>query len=282
MALYKVAGLDKMIELPVPLIINLVPEGQVRQRPGYPMWKPYKWIQHETANTNAGADAKMHNQWLLNGGDGQSVSFHFVVDDHAIFQNIPIGEVTWQAADGYGPGNYQCISSELCVNADGNKALARRNAEALCGSILGAIGGKAADIGRHWDYNNVYATPYDPNRHHCPDQMMNEGYWPTFVNNAASYIISSPVPPKYAKPLPIAGSVRLFRAANGALFVPVDRDFTLIADADQRRTAEQSSSLIGPKLVKGTTVRVLYSVVNEGGNWAVSDKWARIPWENFA
>lgn len=193
MSLYAVSGLPVKIELPVPLYVDLISPYQKNQRPGLTLWSPPKWIQHETANENAGADASMHNRWLHSGADGQVVSFHFVVDDHSIYQMIPITEVTWQAADGNGPGNFQCISCELCVNAGADERKARNNAEALCGGILKALGQPASAIGRHWDYN--FAN--DPSvRHHCPDHMMNEGYWPTFVANAAKIIQGgAPVPP---------------------------------------------------------------------------------------
>lgn len=190
MALYSIAGLTTKVESNVPITVDLIPVGQTNQRPGYKLHQPPNWIQHETGNADSGAGAKFHRDFLFNGapdneGVSQELSYHFTVDDHSIYQMIPIDEMTWQAADGSGPGNYQCISCELCVNRDGNETKARHNAEALCGAILKVLGRPASAIGRHWDYNYGNAPAL---RHHCPDHMMNDGYWPTFVANAAKII----------------------------------------------------------------------------------------------
>lgn len=205
MTLYAVAGLATKIDLPVPLIINLLPTWQTNQRPGIPLAQPPFWIQHETGNTKPGAGALMHRTYLFQGapdnnGNPQVLSYHFTVDDHVIYQLLPVDEVSWQAADGAGPGNMQSISCELCVNVDGNKALSRRNAEALCGGVMKALKRPPSAITRHWDRNwgECCNRPCDVqcgNRHHCPDQMMSEGYWPTFVTNSAKIIVGgTPVP----------------------------------------------------------------------------------------
>jgi len=196
--LYSVAGLPGQIELPVPLIQAILPTSQTNQRPGISRQTPGYWVQHETANTNAGADAAMHARYLANGADGSQVSWHFTVDDHQIYQHIPINEVTWQAADGSGPGNMSGVSCELCVNSDGNKARIRANGEALAGAICKALGLGVDRVKRHYDFNAA-----DPNRHHCPDEMMNENYWPTFVNNVGKIITGvTPVPTPTPTPVP--------------------------------------------------------------------------------
>src|SRR5690242_17441567 len=122
MTLYGVAGLPVKIDLPVPLIQAIIPVGQTNQRPGIKRQTPGYWVQHETANTAAGADAAMHARYLLQGADGSQVSWHFTVDDHQIYQHIPVDEVTWQAADGGGPGNMSGVSCEMAVNSDGDEA----------------------------------------------------------------------------------------------------------------------------------------------------------------
>jgi hypothetical protein len=188
--MYTVAGLNHQIKLPVPLIVDLIPPSQTNQRPGLVRQMPGYWVQHETANEAAGADAAMHNRWLHAGADGSQLSFHFCVDDGVIYQMIPINEVTWQAADGAGAGNMSGISCELCVNADGDEALARHNAVALCGAICSQLGLGIDRIRRHWDFNAA-----DPDRHHCPDHMMRDGYWPIFVANAVALATTTKMPP---------------------------------------------------------------------------------------
>lgn len=183
MTLYTVAGLAQKVDLPVPLIVRLIPTSQTNQRPGITRQRPGYWVQHETANYTVGADAEMHWRYLANGAGGQQLSYHFTVDDHVIYQMIPIDEVTWQAADGGGPGNMSGISCELCVNRDSDWAKARHNAEALAGGVLKALGMGTDRVKRHYDFNFD-----DPDRHYCPKEMMTSGYWPTFVRNVDAII----------------------------------------------------------------------------------------------
>lgn len=208
MAKYRVAvigGTFIEVESLVPIEINLIPKSQTRQRPGIPMWTPYGWVEHETGNPNAGMGAKAHRDYLFNGapdnaGNPQTLSYHFTGDDHVIYQMIPIGEVTWQAADGTGPGNYQHISFELCINVDSDFAKAWRNAATLAGGVMKAFGRPASAIKRHWDFNwgeccNSMCDVQCGNRHHCPDQLMSRGLWPSFVSMAAGVIAGgTPMP----------------------------------------------------------------------------------------
>jgi hypothetical protein len=188
MALYRVAGLTTPIELPVPLIVDLIPTEQTNQRPGIKRQTPGYWVQHETGNPDPGAGAAMHSRYLDQGapnqyGVSQKLSYHFTVDSGVIYQKIPIDEVTWQAADGDGQGNMSGISCELCINPESDKATARHNAEALAGGVMRALGMGVDRVKRHWDFNSG-----STDRHHCPDLMMSEGYWPTFVENVGKII----------------------------------------------------------------------------------------------
>lgn len=273
---YPVAGLSTQIVLPVPLIQSLIPTSQPNQNPGIKRTLPGYWVQHETANTNAGADAAMHARYLANGADGSQVSWHFTVDDHQIYQHIPIDEVTWQAADGSGPGNMSGVSCELCVNSDGDKALIRRNGEALCGTICAALGLTVDQIKRHWDFNAA-----DPNRHHCPDEMMNEGYWPQFVANAGVVIAANtpgaaptptptPIPTPavvYAKPTPVT----------------TPQVFCTIVPVTPRVSAAPSAKATGPDLAVGTSVEIVATIYSQTTQsvWLVSKGGSRFPLEAF-
>lgn len=85
---------------------------------------------HETANTDVGADAAMHERFTHTGGGPETVSFHFVVDDHEAVQLLPCDEIGWHAGDGcdeypdgVGHDDIGCFASvaiETCVNSDGN------------------------------------------------------------------------------------------------------------------------------------------------------------------
>lgn len=196
MTVYQIVGLPGPgIELPVPLAHRIIPATQTNQRPGIARVTPGYWVQHETDNHAPGADAMMHAAYLEGGAEGRQASWHFTVDDGIIVQHIPIDEVTWQAADGGGPGNMSGVSCELCVNAGIDTAKARHNAEALAGGTCKALGLPSDRVKRHWDFNAASSD-----RHHCPDTMMNDGYWPTFVANVAAIITPEPTLPPYATP----------------------------------------------------------------------------------
>jgi hypothetical protein len=213
----------------VTFIVDLIPVGL--QRPGLRSWttKP-KFIKHETDNTRVGANARMHNNWLKGGardgnGNQTQTSFHFVVDGGikgqsaggTIIQNVPVGEVTWQAADGFGPGNYDTVSEEQCVNSDGDEMRARRNAQYLEAGILKALGHQVDALGTHWDYNDVYADPNDPNRHHCPNHLLfRDKVWPAYKNEVGQLLHPDPAIIFTPASLPIWWS-------DTSLNTPIDR-----------------------------------------------------------
>lgn len=267
MGLYSVAGLNQQIELPVPLIVDLIPNGQTNQRPGIARQTPGYWVQHETANESAGADAKMHNTWLHNGASGAVLSFHFCVDDGVIYQMIPVDEVTWQAADGNGPGNMSGVSCELCVNAGINAAKARHNAEALAGGVMAVLGLGVDRCKRHWDFN---AGSSD--RHHCPDQMMNDGYWPTFVANVGAIINGGGTAPTYAQPsvptwLPNDDGVTVEKIGNTKVY-PHKATYRVVNETARRQATGKNTQIIGPNLQPGATFDAgrVYRSKDEHGN----------------
>ena len=254
----------KNIWSPVPIIIDLIPRGQTNQRPEYARRSPAKWVQHETANEAQGADAAMHNRWLHGGASGATLSFHFATDDGVIYQMIPLDEVTWQAADGSGPGNFNGISNEMCVNSDGDMALARRNSEYLCGGVSFLMDIADGDEDRHYDFNWA-----DPDRHYCPYYMMIQGYWPTFQANAIAikrrYVDGSidtdkpvPVPTPYTAPTvwpwmnPKNPGFGKDHTVNGTRFFFVPNNYTVIQQAERQAWAAKDSPPAGPPIAVGT------------------------------
>ncbi len=59
---------------------------------------------HETANTNSGHGAWSHAVYLINQVKGtttlRQASWHFTMDDKALYQHIPTDEMAWHAGDG--------------------------------------------------------------------------------------------------------------------------------------------------------------------------------------
>jgi len=240
MQVYPVVGLPGPgIPLPVVLSHDIIDASQTNQRPGIPLSKPYNWVVHETANLAPGADAAMHNQWLHNGADGQQLSFHFCADDHSIYQMIPIDEVTWQAADGAGPGNMNGISVECCVNAGGDEAKTRHNAEALVAGICKALGIPITMVKAHYDFNQA-----DPDRHHCPDHMLSSGYWPTtFKANVAKIMSGGSTVPE---PFPITWN----RGDVGVQKIGDSMALALLGEVKAKRTVtlHQGAASDSPKV----------------------------------
>jgi len=137
----------------VQIIKDFIPPGR-RNRPGYAMSPKYITI-HDTANPNAGADAKAHARYLK--GDSAAsipVSWHFTVDERVIVQHLPLNENGWHASDGAsGTGNRQSIGIEICENRDGNRAAAEANAAWLVAKLLKDYGLGLDRVKQHYDWS---------------------------------------------------------------------------------------------------------------------------------
>ena len=273
--LYNVAGLSKPIALPVPLIIDLLPFSET-QRPGIRRIEPGYWVQHETGNPAPGADAAMHNRWLHGGVPW--VSFHFVVDDGVIYQMVPVNEITYQSADGAGPGNMSGVSCELCINRGIDKAKARHNAEALAGGVMGALSLGADRTKRHWDFNYVN-RPED--RHHCPDEMMNEGYWPTFVTNVGR-LIEGQVGPAYAKPIvydwleAAEAGKGLDRVIGRTKVYYLPQVYTAIRETPRKQATGKNDKIIGPPIEEGERFKADYVYRSAGVSYVLTPYGTRV------
>lgn len=131
----------------------IVPVHRTWNRPGIKARLPRKGVQHE--NGNQAAKAVADSLYLYNGAEGRQASWHMTVDADGGFINIPVDEVTWQAGDGAGPGNYNGLSCELSqywVNRDAAKwRQSRRNAAEMMGRI-GARVNALPPSNRHKDY----------------------------------------------------------------------------------------------------------------------------------
>lgn len=88
---------------------------------------------HETGNPAKGADAAAHGKYLDSAAAEKDwVSWHYTVDDHAIYQHLSDEETAYHAGDGAdGPGNTTSIGIEICVNQGGGFEQAKRNAASL-------------------------------------------------------------------------------------------------------------------------------------------------------
>lgn len=105
-------------------------------RPGYAMTP--RWITiHNTANTNPGAGAVNHANYLRGAGKNKAVSYHYVVDDANLVRILPDTENAWHAGDGAnGAGNRQSLAIEICENPESDLAKATDNAAALTARLM--------------------------------------------------------------------------------------------------------------------------------------------------
>lgn len=117
------------------LVQDFIPAG-ASNRPGTRL-NPGKITIHNTDNAAPGADAAAHARYVK-GPDARKrqVSWHFTVDDKAVFQSLPTNEVGWHA----GPGNRESIGIEICMNAGMDVAAAYERAALLTALMARQLG----------------------------------------------------------------------------------------------------------------------------------------------
>lgn len=150
---------------------DFIPVGR-RNRPGRS--NPCRYITiHETGNRSKGGTAKAHVSYLKSDtAAALPVSWHYTVDDHAIYQHLPDGEIAWHATDGSnGPGNCTSIGIEICVNEGGDFEAAKANAASLVRLLLKEHGLSVDKVVQH---NHWYAK-------NCPQTMRETGTWDKFL-----------------------------------------------------------------------------------------------------
>jgi len=161
------------------------PEGITQYNPDNVYWV----VVHDTANTNPGSGALAHANYLLSNamaGIELWASWHFTIDDKALYQHIPEIERAYHAGDGstlpgtattyLGGGNRNGIGIETGVNQD-------------------------ADVYRTWQRTAKFGTdllikynlPLTNMRYHndfsgknCPQTMRNAGLIPLFEEMKAT------------------------------------------------------------------------------------------------
>ena len=76
----------------VTIVQDFIPPGR-RNRPGYKLEPRYITV-HDTANTQTGADARAHANYLKSAPNLEA-SWHFTVDDKIIYNHLPLNENGW-------------------------------------------------------------------------------------------------------------------------------------------------------------------------------------------
>jgi hypothetical protein len=192
------------------LVQDFIPSGN-SNRPGTPLTPTFITI-HNTDNTSPGANAAAHAKYQK-GQDARDrkVSWHFTVDDEAVYQSLPTNEVGWHA--GSGKGNRSSIGIEVCMHAGMDEKLAYERA-----ALLTALMARRLDIPlpsgvvqhHHWSGKN------------CPRVLRSDSRWQDFLDAvvASSEAISEVVAPEIV-PTHDHGGPGSAEAPTGEYFVVV-------------------------------------------------------------
>jgi N-acetylmuramoyl-L-alanine amidase len=140
------------------------------QRTGQKARTPRRSVQHGTGNAS-NASAWQEAQYFVNGAGGRQASIHACADDREVVICVPLDEVTWQAADGAGPGNMNGYSCEMMEATAIWTQPARR--DALIRITADFMGRVAARLGvtkpeQHYTFNYGNAPGA---RHDCPNKL---------------------------------------------------------------------------------------------------------------
>lgn len=233
---------------------------------------------HETANTDPGADAAMHENFTHGGGGPETVSFHFVVDDHEAVQLLPLDEIGWHAGDGcddypdgVGADDIGCFASvaiETCVNSDGNWNQTLANLEELCAMIVkgdnridwgdGRIKNKMSQdrIAQH----NAWSGK------DCPHQIRAQGIWQAVLNGVARDVGATTT--QYAKPIPIPAWDGTDKKQTNVTWNAIKRLVHIsVATTPRAWASTKKESAAGPNMKAGTVIDILYLVQSGDKQW---------------
>lgn len=122
---------------------------------------------HDTGNTNPGAGALNHRNYVENNERGASA--HYFVDDKVIVQYVGDSLAAGSVGDGkgrFGITNSNSLSIEMCINSDGNYLKMYKNTVELTKNLMKKFNIPWERVVRH----------YDASRKNCP-RHMSENNW---------------------------------------------------------------------------------------------------------
>lgn len=129
---------------------------------------PIKYLViHDTGNSNSGAGALNHRNYVENNERGASA--HYFVDDKVIVQYVGDSLAAGSVGDGkgrFGITNSNSLSIEMCINSDGNYSKMYKNAVELTKNLMKKFNIPCERVVRH----------YDASRKNCPGHM-NKNNW---------------------------------------------------------------------------------------------------------
>lgn len=117
---------------------------------------------HDTGNSNKGAGALAHRNYVENNKRGASA--HYFVDDKVIVQYVGDSLSAGSVGDGrgkYGITNANSLSIEMCINSDADYAKTYKNTVELTKNLMKKFNIPINRVVRH----------YDASRKSCPNHM---------------------------------------------------------------------------------------------------------------
>lgn len=124
---------------------------------------PIKYLViHDTGNTNPGAGALNHRNYVENNKRGASA--HYFVDDKVIVQYVGDSLAAGSVGDGkgkFGITNANSLSIEMCINSDSNYEAMYKNTVELTKNLMRKFNIPIERVVRH----------YDASRKNCPGHM---------------------------------------------------------------------------------------------------------------
>ena len=155
------------------------PAGVTPYNSDYVYWV----VVHETANTNPGAGALSHANYLWNAaqaGTVLNVSWHYTMDARVTYQHVPENEIAYHAGDGsslpgtsltyLGGGNRNGIGIEMSVAQDEDMYLTFHRTAKIAADMLYRYNLPREHIKFHQDFSGKT----------CPQGMLTGGMVPTF------------------------------------------------------------------------------------------------------
>lgn len=172
---------------------SYIPAGNIN-RPGTKVrgGTPDEIVVHETANTNPGANARMHERYTHNGGGAgepnnpKGTSYHAVVDAVEDIQLLPWDETCYAAGDGGGVGNTDSVNLEICVNRDMDFWTAVRRAAKLVARIMKRFSIPITKIRQH-NYRSSYGKD-------CPHFLRLGNNWNAFLSMVSTELANMGLP----------------------------------------------------------------------------------------
>ncbi|MFO1483828.1 MAG: N-acetylmuramoyl-L-alanine amidase [Verrucomicrobiaceae bacterium] len=181
---------------PPGVTVDLIPHGRYARRYHRSMAPRYITV-HATENFRRGCGAYAHAQMLKTGSlKGRHnaigyVSWHFTVDDHSIYQSLPVNE-RGEHADYDGPGNRYSIGIEMCENRDNNRTRTVDRTARLVAWLMKQQGIPLSHVVPHQHWRMVrHDDGRDLGHKNCPHFLLDHGRpgakWNAFLAKVAAY-----------------------------------------------------------------------------------------------